>query len=1152
MRNWIKRFLSPPLFPDEKKTRQASATQAILAAYVMIGVCSFAAVPFVRIPWVFGVLFLLTAIACLVCIFALVKRGAVRAASLLFPIVLWSSLFLLGLFGGGILSLAFPLLGLVILISSLLSGARYDVVFMLLNSLAGALFYFLGTRGRLPLPVIPSTPLTLWIGATVGWVLISTGVFLSRRGPLDIIAGENQRNRFLVEQTAELKREISQRREAELVAESRATSLLAASKMAIECATAPRGTDPLKLIAEQIHTVARAVATVVSTFDPERSELRVKYVVIREPLRTIAEKIMGLDPSATLVAVPPDYGQEVIRGGILITEDLTEATFGRVPPLVASALKKALNMESFMGIGLVDGDQILATVLVGLAPQTQPLSPEVREIFSTVATMLLRQDKTEAVARDQESRFTEMIDQLPQPVLETDAVGDVVFANQAANEVFGIDSSRDTTRSPFSDLFAPEDRRKAETELASLTAFHPQSQMQYTLVRKDGARFPAIVTARVMMKANRVHGVRGVVSDISSIRRAEERLSESEQMLRLVLDLIPLPIFWKDRDGLYLGCNHSFSQRAGFVSPSAVVGTTDDDMPWHALSNNAKLTESKIIATGEPQLNFEVTMDSARGENRRVRLSKFPLRNAHGDVLGVLGFTEDITDWVNNEATRNLLTTAIEQAAESVVITDSSGSIQYVNSAFLKNYGYTREEVVGQNPRILKGGRYGENFFQDMWAIITSGKVWHGRFHNVRKDHSTILEEAIISPVLDPSGTTSQFVKVARDVTYEVDLEKRFQQSQKMEAVGRLAGGVAHDFNNILTVISGYGEILMHMMGKDGKWKEELGAIVEASARASALTGQLLTFSRKQMLEPQVCDLNAVLRGIEGMLRRLIGEDISLSVELDPTPVPVFVDRGQIEQVILNLAVNARDAMPKGGRLSLQSQRRGLNPQLLETHPTATQDDYAVLEVSDSGIGMTEEVKAHIYEPFFTTKSEHKGTGLGLATVYGIVTQSEGFIEVDTKPGEGTRFSIFFPISKQIETTKAKSMQKENVAGKGERVLLVEDDIAIRKLLQRSLLENGFFVTVVASAAEALEVFHSSRESHRILLTDVVMPGTSGPDLAELLRSEQPSLKVLFISGYTANETSEYGIWGNEINLLQKPFSMKDLVRRMRETLDND
>ena len=347
---------------------------------------------------------------------------------------------------------------------------------------------------------------------------------------------------------------------------------------------------------------------------------------------------------------------------------------------------------------------------------------------------------------------------------------------------------------------------------------------------------------------------------------------------------------------------------------------------------------------------------------------------------------------------------------------------------------------------------------------------------------------------------TTHFAKAARDVTYVEDLEKRFQQSQKMEAVGRLAGGVAHDFNNILTVISGYGEILIRTMGQEGAWQEELGAIVDAAARASALTRQLLTFSRNQMLEPQVVDMNAVLTGIERMLQRLIGEDITLSVELEDAPVPVFLDRGQIEQVILNLAVNARDAMPKGGRLRLGTRRLELEAQ---AHQSARPGQYVVLEVADTGTGMTEEVKAHIFEPFFTTKPEHKGTGLGLATVYGIVSQSGGFIEVDTAPGQGARFSIFFPVSELVETSRPRLAPSYDLTGRGENVLLVEDDQAIRKLLQRSLRENGFAVTVAASASEAIEIFAIHRETYDILLTDVVMPERSGPDLAAVLRDKQ-------------------------------------------------
>jgi PAS domain S-box-containing protein len=633
-------------------------------------------------------------------------------------------------------------------------------------------------------------------------------------------------------------------------------------------------------------------------------------------------------------------------------------------------------------------------------------------------------------------------------------------------------------------------------------------------------------------------------------RTTQVQWRDSKRMLRLVLDSIPQSLFWKDNKSTYLGCNRVFAEWAGLSGPDDVVGMTDGDMPWAAEAGQMQEIDRQIVSSGSPRTGYVQSMVTTRGKDRKIRMSKFPLRDAQESVLGVLGTSEDITEWVNSEAERVLLGTAIEKAVESVVITDQTGAIQYVNPVFLNNYGYAREEVLGRNPRILKSGRQDEEFYRDLWATVGSGKVWQGRLFNLRKDRSLLIEEAIISPVLDPNGTASHFVKVARDVTYEVDLEKRFQQAQKMQAVGRLAGGVAHDFNNILTVISGYSELLARTLGKDGAWNEALEAIIDAAARATTLTGQLLTFSRKQLLEPQVIDLNEVVRGIEQMLRRLIGEDIVLCTELETSLGNVFVDKVQIEQVILNLSVNARDAMPQGGRLLLQTRHVQRDEALCPAPYGVRPGEYAVLKVTDTGTGMTEDVKAHLFEPFFTTKPEQKGTGLGLATVYGIVAQSGGFVEVASRLGEGTQFQIFFPITRQQKTSRPKSGPAVSIAGGNERILFVEDDPAIRKLLKRSLQESGFTVIEAPGASQALEIFRARPGSFQLLLTDVIMPGSSGPELADVLCREQPGMKVLFISGYTADETTKYGVLGSEINLLQKPFSMRQLARRVRETLD--
>jgi two-component system, cell cycle sensor histidine kinase and response regulator CckA len=768
--------------------------------------------------------------------------------------------------------------------------------------------------------------------------------------------------------------------------------------------------------------------------------------------------------------------------------------------------------------------------------------------------------------RDSDEKLRRFFEQATVAFALTDEQGRIVEFNPAAQKLTGIERAKalgvfawELQATLVSNVSGEKARVGAQAMLArALQEGTSAGPFEGRMVGPDGEErffeqtFFQIRTNNGYCLGTTAQDVTGRRRDEESIRRTEAAVRDSRQMLQLVLDLIPQSIFWKSSSSVYIGCNRVFARWTGRSDPRKVVGMTDADMPW---AKDAPLyvdIDAEILRFGNPRIDYVQEMATTEGNRRQVRLSKLPLKNTQGEVLGVVGIAEDISVWIKSEEERAFLSTAIEKAVENVVITDAAGAIQYVNPGFLSNYGHSREEVIGNNPRILKSGKHSAEFYRDLWSTIASGKVWHGRFFNVRKDGSPLIEEAIISPVLDANGGASHFVKVARNVTYEVDLEERFRQAQKMEAIGRLAGGVAHDFNNILTVISGYSEILGREIGRDGAWQEELGAIIDAAARASALTGQLLAFSRKQKLQPQVIDLNAVVRGIEKMLRRLIGEDIDFATDLESPPGNIFVDKGQIEQVILNLAVNARDAMPKGGRLDVRTRRIRHGAAAQEKHPTVKPGEYAMLEVADTGTGMTDQVKAHLFEPFFTTKSEHKGTGLGLATVYGIVTQSGGSIDVESTLGEGTRFQILFPLMKEADRTQPRFELTSAPAWGNEKILLVEDDPAIRTLLRRSLREHGFVAIEAPDPSRALEVFRAAPASFQLLLTDVIMPDLSGPKLAEMLRRENPALKVLFISGYTANETTEHGVLGSEINLLQKPFSMQELARRVRETLDRD
>lgn len=500
--------------------------------------------------------------------------------------------------------------------------------------------------------------------------------------------------------------------------------------------------------------------------------------------------------------------------------------------------------------------------------------------------------------------------------------------------------------------------------------------------------------------------------------------------------------------------------------------------------------------------------------------------------------------------TQQRLIAAIEQAGEIIVITDIGGSIVYVNPAFERITGYSKIEALGQRPSLVKSGRQDRSVYEQLWHTIMAGEVWRGRFINRKKDGSLYTVNATIAPVRNEADTIIGYVGVERDVTHELSLEEQLRQSQKMEAVGRLAGGVAHDFNNLLTVINGYSNLLLdHHPDPNDLMRKDIEQIKRAGERASNLTRQLLAFSRKQILKPTILDLNMVVADMETLLRRLLGEDISIYTRLEPMLGRIKADRGQLEQVIMNLAINARDAMQGGGQLTLETANVTLDELYTSQKVEVEPGNYVLLAISDTGIGITQETQAHIFEPFFTTKEEGKGTGLGLATVHGIIKQSGGHINVYSEAGQGTTFKIYLPPF-QDAAPNNKVTSPATLPRGVETILVVEDEARVRELVSRVLRSSGYTVLEANSGREALQLYGHQNGPIQLLLTDVVMPGMNGRMLADRLKVVQPGLKVIYMSGYTDDAIIQHGVLDAGAIFIQKPFTTDALIRRVRETLD--
>lgn len=503
------------------------------------------------------------------------------------------------------------------------------------------------------------------------------------------------------------------------------------------------------------------------------------------------------------------------------------------------------------------------------------------------------------------------------------------------------------------------------------------------------------------------------------------------------------------------------------------------------------------------------------------------------------------------------LSRAVEQSASTIIITDSKGYIEYANPRLTTTSGCSVAEILNQHTRIFKSGLTSPENYKQLWETITAGKEWRGEFQNRKKNGELYWESTSISPIKNTDGVVTHYLGVKEDITerkqaeeIRLKLEEQLRQAQKMESIGQLASGVAHDFNNLLTVIHGYTDLIQHKIGPGGPLTRDLEQIRRASESAATLTRQLLAFSRQQVLSPTVLDMNDLVEDLHKMLGRLIGEDIRLTTNLQTDLWAITADPGQIEQVIMNLVVNARDAMPSGGKIAIETKNMHLDESYAQTHFEVPIGPCVMLTVTDTGLGMDKSTLTRIFEPFFTTKEQGKGTGLGLATVYGIIKQSGGDITVNSEPGQGTTFNIYLPATEENNDTALSTHQTQPLTRHStETILLVEDNDLVRNIVHDVLQAEGYRILKTNSGAEALLIAKQLQGKIDLLVTDVVMPEMGGGELAEQLQALYPQLKVLFISGYADDTMVRHKVLTAEMEFLPKPFSPKKLASKVREVL---
>ncbi len=644
-----------------------------------------------------------------------------------------------------------------------------------------------------------------------------------------------------------------------------------------------------------------------------------------------------------------------------------------------------------------------------------------------------------------------------------------------------------------------------------------------------------------------------LLKEINERKRAVKVLRKSEGRLRTLVQTIPDLIWLKDQDGVYLACNSMFERLFG-AREADIIGKTDYDFLSRDLADFFRDHDRQTMAAGKPTNSEEWITFRDDGHRALQEITQTPMYDAGGELIGVMGIGHDITERKQIERmlqeSEAKFRSLFENAPVGIFSSTSRGQILSVNTtmADIMGFGSAQEAMESINLQkhlflspdqrdqlleiLLQKGRV-ENF--EYQTETTNGKiVWlrmNARIAQQDGDGSFIIE-----------GFTT-------DITEQHMLEARFLHAQKMESVGRLAGGVAHDYNNMLSVILGHAELALANTTPAEPIYNDLQEILKAGKRSAEVTRQLLAFARKQTIAPVVIDLNETVEGMLKMLRRLMGEGIRLTWLPVPGIWPVKIDPSQLDQILANLCVNARDAITNVGNVTIQTNMATIDAVYCKGYPGFVPGDYVLLTVTDDGCGMNKEIQAKVFEPFFTTKEVGQGTGLGLATVYGIVKQNKGFVNVYSEPGLGTTFKIYLPCYERDAEAPREEGSMEFALGQGETILVVEDEPAILSMIRVMLESLGYIALTASTTDEALRLVKAHAGKIHLLLIDVVMPETNGRELADQLQPLYPDIKTLFMSGYTADVIAHHGVLAEGLHFMQKPFSRQDLATKVREVL---
>lgn len=728
-----------------------------------------------------------------------------------------------------------------------------------------------------------------------------------------------------------------------------------------------------------------------------------------------------------------------------------------------------------------------------------------------------------------------------------------VEASQSLARLFGVKSQDEMLGKTDFDFFTEAHARPAfEDEQEIIRTGQPIVGKEEREDWKDG-HVTWVSTTKMPLRdaAGKVTGIMGISRDITERKQAETTRENERTLLRTLVDLIPDIIYVRDTNHRFLIANQATARSLGCASPDDLLGKTDVDFYPAETAAEFAANDRRVFA-GERILEEEAAIDFPNGERLTILSTKVPLKNVHGEVVGLVGSIRDITGRKRGEEILRQFQFATDQAADTILWTNQDASFCYVNDEACRSLGYTREELMRLNLSDIDPA-FSRQSWEENWRHGDQNPEAVRHFESVhrRKDGSTFPVE-VMAKRFSFRGVVRS-VAFVRNITERRRLESHLVQSQKMETVGKLAGGIAHEFNSILTAIIGQCALLLQDLPARSPLAKNADEISRAAERAAMLTRQLLAYGRKQFLQSQALNLNQVITGMSGVLSHLLGGEM---VEVTIVPAAglkaVKADAGQIEQVIINLAINAHDAMPQGGKFTLETANVTFDEEFASRYPELKAGKYVMLAVTDTGRGMSEEVKAHAFEPFFTTKGVGQGTGLGLSTCYGIIKQSGGHINVYCELGRGTTFKIYLPqMEPSLSKTSNGHSRTPDLPRGTETILLVEDDPALREMAAMLLKRLGYTVLTAANGIEALSLKQQPGVGHvDLLLSDVVMPHMGGKELSERVRVLFPHTRILFTSAYTENAIIHQGVLDKDVALLPKPFTPSALASKVREVLD--